>query len=184
MGIKDSLELSFIVYFDSFLLEYKCISHETVNQSIKVPRETLHMKQIHKKGKKNQVGAWGEEITIKYLRKRGFSILNTNYLKKWGEIDIVARETLDERQGEELIRFVEVKTVSYKTRAELDYAVTLETWRPEEQVTEFKLRKLNRVIESWLLENNFESDWQIDIAAVRIVPQETYATIKYIDNIF
>ena len=46
-----------------------------------------------------------------------------------------------------------------------------------------KLIKLNRVIESWLLENQCDLDWQIDVAAVRIVPREKYATIKYLPNV-
>jgi len=141
------------------------------------------MKQTDKKGTKNQVGAYGEQIAATYLKNKGFSILDTNYLKKWGEIDIVARETVHSESKKQLIRFVEVKTVSYETKTALETAVSHETWRPEEQVTEFKLRKLHRVIETWLLENNCQSDWQVDIAAVRIVPHETYATVKYISNV-
>jgi len=139
------------------------------------------MKQTQKKGKKNQVGAYGEQIAVKYLQNKGFKVLDTNYLKKWGEIDVVARETLNDKQ---IVHFVEVKTVSYETKQALEQAVAHETWRPEEQVTEFKLKKLHRVIETWLLDNNCESDWQIDVAAVRIVPREKYASMKYIPNVF
>ena len=134
------------------------------------------MKQSLKQGKKNQVGAYGEEIAVNYLKKQGFVILDTNYLKKWGEIDIVARET-------NTIHFVEVKTVSYETKDLLKKAVSHGTWRPEENVNHQKLSKLNRAIESWLLENQCDLDWQIDIAAVRIVPREKYATIKYLLNV-
>ena len=28
-----------------------------------------------------------------------------------------------------------------------------------------------------------EAAWQIDVSAVRVVPRETYATVKYIDNV-
>lgn len=134
------------------------------------------MKQSHKKGIKNQVGAYGEQIVCTYLKKRGFTILNTNYLKKWGEIDIVARET-------DKIHFIEVKTVSYETKQQLEAAVSHGTWRPEENVTAFKVIKLQRVIESWLLENNCDLEWQIDIAAVRIVTREKFASVKYLPNI-
>ena len=135
------------------------------------------MKQTNKKGAKNQVGAYGEQIAVKYLQNKGFSIVETNYLKKWGEIDVVARETVENKQ---IIHFVEVKAVSYETKSALAHAVSHETWRPEEQVTEFKLKKLHRAIETWLLENNCESDWQIDVLAVRLVSREKYATVKYI----
>lgn len=135
------------------------------------------MQQSDKKGKKNQIGAFGEQMTVKYLKNKGFEVIETNYLKKWGEIDVVARGT----NG--MLHFIEVKTVSYETKAALEQAVTHETWRPEEQVHAFKLKKLYRVIETWLAEHNYEGDWQIDVAAVRLVVDEKYATIKYIPNI-
>jgi len=138
------------------------------------------MKQTDKKGKKNQIGAYGEQIAEKYLQNKGFMILDTNYLKKWGEIDIVARETVGMKQ---VVRFVEVKTVSYETKAKLEYAVSHETWRPEEQVTAFKLRKLHRVIETWLLEHDCDLDWQIDVVAVRVAVAEKCATVKHIPNV-
>jgi len=138
------------------------------------------MKQVNKQGTKNQVGAYGEQITAKYLVNKGFEVLDTNYLKKWGEIDIVARETVENRQ---IIRFVEVKTVSYETRSALDYVVTQETWQPEDNVHYKKIQRMNRAIESWLQEHRCDSDWQIDIAAVRIVPREKYASVKYIPNV-
>ena len=134
------------------------------------------MKQSLKQGEKNQVGAFGEQITVNYLKKQGFVVLETNYLKKWGEIDVVARET-------NKIHFVEVKTVSYETKQLLEAAVSQGTWRPEENVSNHKLIKLSRVIDSWLLENRCDMDWQIDVAAVRMVPSERYATIKYIPNV-
>ena len=138
------------------------------------------MKQSNKQGKKNQVGAFGEQITVNYLKNKGFTVLDTNYLKKWGEIDVVARETVGDKQ---VIRFVEVKTVSYETKIDLDRAVTHETWRPEENVHYKKIQRMNRAIESWLQENNCDLDWQIDIAAVRIVTRERFASVKYIPNV-
>lgn len=138
------------------------------------------MKQSDKQGKRNKVGAYGEEITCSYLKRKGFMIIEQNYLKKWGEIDVVARETTDII---EKIHFVEVKTVSYETKAQLQAAVSHGTWRPEENVHYSKIQKLNRAIESWISENRYHGEWQIDVAAVRIVPREKYATVKYLENI-
>lgn len=138
------------------------------------------MKQSDKKGDKNKIGAYGEQIAVTYLKNKGFSILDTNYLKKWGEIDIVARETVNNKT---IVHFVEVKTVSYETKQALIEAVTHGTWRPEENVTEFKLKKLYRAIDSWLQENKCDTDWIVDVIAVRVVPREKYATVKYIFNI-
>ena len=138
------------------------------------------MKQGDKKGEKNKVGSYGEEIACNYLRKKGFEIIQTNYLKKWGEIDIVSRETVENR---DIIHFIEVKTVSYETKEHLNKAVSYGTWRPEENVHPEKLKRMYRTIKSWLLEKNIDLEWQIDVIAVRIVPRERYATVKYIQNI-
>ncbi len=138
------------------------------------------MKQGDKKGIKNKIGAYGEGIATKYLTRQGHLILERNYLKKWGEIDIVSRETINNKQ---IIHFVEVKTVSYETKKLLYAAVSYGTWRPEENVHSAKLKKMSRAIESWILENNCDLEWQIDVLAIRIVPREKYASVKYIENV-
>ena len=137
----------------------------------------LHVQQIlNKKGNNKETGSLGEKIAGKYLKNKGFEVIEYNYLKKWGEIDIVACRT-------DKVYFVEVKTVSYETIKDLNEAVTRRTWRPEENVHARKIKKLSRAIESWLIENNCNDEWQIDVVAVRIVPREKYASIKYLPNI-
>ena len=132
------------------------------------------------KRKNKIIGAWGEQIATNYLQKHGFIILDRNYLKKWGEIDIVTRETLENGHK---IHFIEVKTVSYETKKDLEKAVSYGSWRPEENVHRHKIERLNRAIQSWLSENKFDGEWQIDVAAVRIVPNEKFASIKWILNV-
>jgi putative endonuclease len=134
------------------------------------------MDQLNKKTKNKQIGAWGEEITAKYMVRNGFTLVEMNYLRKWGEIDVIVEK-------QDKIHFVEVKTVSYETKADLERAVTHGTWRPEENVHAYKIKKLARAIDTWIMDNKWQGDWQIDVAAVRIVPRETYTTIKIIENI-
>ena len=52
---------------------------------------------------RSDLGQLGELLVIKKLQQEGFSILEQNYKKFFGEIDIIA-------QQKELIVFVEVKT--------------------------------------------------------------------------
>lgn len=138
------------------------------------------MKQELKKGERNKVGAYGEDIAAKYLERLGLRTLDRNYLKKWGEIDAISRETSNNK---EIIHFVEVKTVSYETKVQLQKAVSYGTWRPEENVHAKKIQRMYRTIESWIMEHKYKGDWQIDVVAVRIVPREKYATVKYLPNI-
>ena len=123
-----------------------------------------------------ETGQIGEKLTTQYLINQGFDLVARNYRKKWGEIDVIVSK-------DNKIHFVEVKTVSYGTKRDLHNAVSYGTWRPEENVHPFKLKKLSRAIESWLMEHKYDGEWQIDVAAVRIVPRETFSTIKIIENI-
>ena len=51
-----------------------------------------------------KTGEIGENVAVKFLMKHGFAILDRNYTKKWGEIDIVAEK-------DSKLHFVEVKSV-------------------------------------------------------------------------
>lgn len=56
---------------------------------------------------KKMVGNYGEDLAVKYLKKKKFKIISRNYQTKLGEIDIIAvknKETV----------FVEVKTRTQK----------------------------------------------------------------------
>jgi len=133
------------------------------------------------------IGQLGESLACKYLVNRGLKIIERNYWRKWGELDVVARETSGK------VHFVEVKSVSHETKVDLEREVTRlsasrpqqadETWRPEEQVHQFKLHQIQKAVHTWLSDHNYEGDWQIDVIAIRMVPREKYATVKYIENV-
>lgn len=125
----------------------------------------------------NDIGKIGEDIAEKWLFSMDFVILERNYLKKWGEIDIVARET------SEKLHFIEVKSVSYETKSDLEWAVPYETYRPEEKVDRMKQERLKRAIESWISEKSYFGEFQIDILVVYLVPREKYARVKCLENV-
>lgn len=125
---------------------------------------------------RKEIGKLGERIASQYLTNTGFNIIETNYWKKWGEIDIVAKK-------DGVVHFVEVKSVSYETQEKLAYSVSHETWQPEELVHRFKLHQIVKALETWISENSYEGEWLIDVMAVRIVPRETFATVKHLEHI-
>lgn len=142
------------------------------------------------KQRNKEIGDLGETIACNFLKNKGFSILERNYWRKWGELDIVAlRRQGYGGQAREMVHFVEVKTVSHETKADLDREVTRlsarsdGSWRPEEQVHQFKLHQIHKAVETWLAEHNYFGDWQIDVVAVRLVPREKHAVVKYLENI-
>lgn len=126
--------------------------------------------------KHNEIGLNGEDIASQWLKNKDFEIVERNYCKKWGEIDIVARETSK-------VHFIEVKTVSYETKQDLEWSVSHETWRPEENVHVQKQKRLARAIQTWISENRYEGKWQIDIIAIRLVPDMKYCRLKFLNNI-
>lgn len=56
-----------------------------------------------KKFSTQNIGEIGEEYTVKFLKKKKYKILERNYRKRYGEIDIIA-------ENKNYIVFVEVKT--------------------------------------------------------------------------
>lgn len=123
----------------------------------------------------SKVGRIGEDTACVFLMKRGFSIVDRNYWKKWGEIDIVA-----ERDG--VTRFIEVKSVS---RESLDDVSDETGHRPEDNVHPMKLKRMRRVIQTYLAEKGIgeEGRWQSDVAAVYLDHANKKAKVRLVENV-
>ncbi len=121
----------------------------------------------------NDVGKIGEEISVEFLRDKGLQIVERNFRRSYGEIDIVARET-----GGMLV-FIEVKTVSWETGRSVPY----ETHRPEDNVHPQKLRRLANAIQAYLLRHEDENDWRFDVMAVYLDTSSKTAKIRHIKDV-
>ena len=118
-----------------------------------------------------EVGNFGERIAEKYLKNKGYQILDRNYSCRFpgspqkGEIDIVAKKS-------DIISFVEVK-LSYNSEMPIT---------PEERVNFFKQRKLVKTAENWLMAKKIplNSKWQIDVISVRMAQGK--AKISHFEN--
>jgi putative endonuclease len=140
-----------------------------------------------KRTKKRKIGDIGENIACRFLMKRGFEIIEQNYNKKWGEIDIISKK------GEKL-HFIEVKSVS---RDSLKYvSPETDSYRPEDNLHPWKLERLSRVIQTYLLgykgnrsvsfqpgNSTGETDWQFDVIVVYLDMKGLQAKINYMEDI-
>lgn len=106
-------------------------------------------------------GNMGEKIARKYLQFRLYKILETNYARKTGEIDIIAR-----KDGYTV--FVEVKYRNSNVRG-----------LPREAVTPFKQRQVKRTAMLYILENHLE-DTPVRFDVIEILGKD----IEHIKNAF
>lgn len=118
--------------------------------------------------KKGDIGKIGEDIACEYLTEKGYQILDRNYRKPWGEIDIIAKAP------ERTLVFVEVK--SLKTGA-------LEGLKPEDHLTKSKLQKLRRSAGAFCAYNpemvNEKKGWRIDLVAIEFMTDSQNAVRHY-----
>lgn len=120
-----------------------------------------------------KIGKLGEDIACKFLMKRGFSILERNYTKKWGEIDIIA-------QKDGKYYFIEVKSKSIESIDKVSY----ETNRPEDNMHYWKLKRLSRTVQTYLIHNRIgNTPWQFDLLVVYMDLDKRSAKVRVVENI-
>lgn len=119
---------------------------------------------------KRQLGNKGEDCACMFLMKQGFSIIDRNYLRSCGEIDIVAEK-------DNIYHFVEVKSV---TRETLD-----EKWyRAEDNVHTYKLERLARTIAIYWEEKRLgDLEWQMDLVIVVLDKKGKIVKVELLENI-
>ena len=118
---------------------------------------------------KRKIGDIGEEVVCKYLETKGFRVIERNYLRKWGEIDIIAEKG-------NLLSFIEVKSVSREPG---------KGYRPEENMHPAKLKRLHRVIQTYLLDRKVpdSKEWRVDVACVYLDFSTRKAKVEMLENV-
>lgn len=105
------------------------------------------------------MGDWGEAISCKLLVKNGFVIIERNFLRPCGEIDIVALRN-------NILHFVEVKTVTCKTK--LHDRSNLGSYIPEDNIGYLKISRMRKVIAVYLKEKMVKNDWKFMVISVSV----------------
>ena len=124
---------------------------------------------------KQRIGKIGEDIAEMFLVKHGFLTVLRNYRKKFGEIDIICKK--DNR-----LHFIEVKTVSRGTQKNVSRE-TNDAYRPEDNIHEFKLKRIGRAIQAYLIEFDYDLEWQFDAITVNLDEKTKIAKVRYIEGL-
>jgi len=125
--------------------------------------------------KTQKIGELGESLACKYLEGNGYIILDRNYTRKLGEIDIVASK-------DKTLYFIEVKSVTRENLTNRGFENL--GFRPEENMHPKKLEKFHRVIETYLMERNVVSNWEVVLLCVFIDEKAKRVKVEIIKDIF
>jgi putative endonuclease len=114
---------------------------------------------------KKEFGKKGENLAINFLKKKQYTILENNFQKRSGEIDIIAKDF----NGE--IVFIEVKI---RQGHNFGY--------PEEAVDTKKIKKIMTTGIQWLFKSHMQTDFfRIDIIGIEIIDGKP--DIVHIENV-
>ena len=100
-----------------------------------------------------EIGDFGEQIAVHYLRRRGYTVKERNWRDGKAEIDMIAATLFD-------IAFVEVKTRSYDA-AELDF-----TAPPGNAVRADKKRLTRQAARAYLLSHPTKRHPRMDVIEI------------------
>jgi len=139
-------------------------------------------------------GNIAEDLVTSHLQKDGNTVLERNYLRKWGEIDLICLKN-------DVIHFIEVKSLflndfdeyysenmSWNMQVSRETNVSRETddgFDPVWNMTNLKKKRLSKAIRSYLAEKYSDDipDFQIDLITVSLDNFRKIWYITVIDNI-
>ena len=96
----------------------------------------------------NDLGKLGEELSVEFLQKSGYTILETNWTFQKAEIDIIAKK-------DNILVIVEVKT-----RSSIDFG------SPQDFVKSAKIQLLVKAVNEYVISNDLDFEIRFDIIAV------------------
>jgi putative endonuclease len=114
--------------------------------------------KIKRPGPKQRTGAFGEDVTVRYITDRGDEILDRNWRIREGEIDVISLST------DGVFHFIEVKTRS-----------SLAFGHPFEAINRDKAHRMQRLALGWLATHGcLGCEFTIDVVAVVIAADGTH----------
>jgi putative endonuclease len=115
--------------------------------------------------KNRSSGAWGEELALRFLSRRGYTLVERNYRTRYGELDLIVRH------GTTLV-FVEVKL-----RRGTGFGDPLEAVTPRKQAT------IRSLAERYLLQREPAFD-TVRFDVVGILVGKDAARVRHVKDAF
>ena len=111
-----------------------------------------------------ELGKWGEELAVAYLRDKGYAILERDWHSAHRDIDIIA-------QDQDCLVFIEVKARQNRMFAE-----------PESAVNYHKLKNLRLAINHYIKYRKVDNPWRFDVITVVGMLGGTKPEIQHIQD--
>jgi putative endonuclease len=112
----------------------------------------------------NELGKFGEELAVEFLKQNGYDILETNWTFQKAEIDIIA-------QKDSILAVIEVKT-----RSSIAFGL------PQDFVKPKKIQLLVKAVNEYIVSNDLDVDVRFDIIA--IYKEENTYKIEHFEDAF
>ncbi len=112
------------------------------------------------------LGQWGEEQACRYLKGKGYRILERNFRCRTGELDIVAEKNA-------VLCFVEVKS----------RCGTAQGW-PAEAITRQKRRRITWAASFYLQMHGRKGCSELRMDVIEVLKYQTKTYIRHIENAF
>ncbi len=116
---------------------------------------------------RKEVGAKGEKLAVKLLKRKGYKIVQRNYKCKLGEIDIIAKK-------DGTLVFAEVKTRQTKEFGPPQYAITAAKRKQISKVALFYIKK----------KRLREQSCRFDVIAITFSSESRKPNVEHIENAF
>jgi Holliday junction resolvase-like predicted endonuclease len=118
-----------------------------------------------------EIGQLGERLVAAYLERCGATLLDHNYVKPCGELDLVVSYHNN-------LHVVEVKTKTVPSCASVN-ASAPDPYRPEVHVTPAKIARLQNTVACWQQEFRWHGAAQIDVIAVYVSLSDQDASLEW-----
>lgn len=113
----------------------------------------------------NELGKWGEELAVRYLRDKGYVVIDNDWKSGHRDIDIIAMD-------DEVLVFVEVKT-----RSNCHYT------EPIDAVNYHKMMNLRRAFNHYIKYHRVDCDVRFDVVAIVGTPENEAPKIDHFKDI-